>query len=71
LPAIVTALWRMIYAAINLLNHNMRQLAEMHPNSPSEVAAQNTVYGMTKPMGISQYELGGAVTQHLKITREK
>ena len=35
--------------------------------SKDEIVAQYAVDGMSKPMGISQYELGQALTQHLKL----
>ena len=34
----------------------------------NEVVAQYAVEGMTKPMGISEYELGEALTQYLKLS---
>jgi hypothetical protein len=36
----------------------------------NEVVAEFALEGVNEPMGISQYELGEALTQHLKILRE-
>lgn len=38
--------------------------------SKDEIVAQYAVDGMAKPMGISQYELGKALTQHLKMHQD-
>jgi len=39
--------------------------------SKDEIVAQYAVDGMTKPMGISEYELGKALTQHLKMRQDQ
>ncbi len=59
--------------AINKLvkkDHHAPTIGILLCENKNEVVAEFALEGINEPMGISQYELGEALTQHLKILKE-